>query len=208
MAQLPPRLQAVYTLQRDAIQQRLRDFAAIPSQQWFYELCYCILTPQSKAVHADAVIQQLIQLDFQSSPRNVVEILRDNNHYIRFHNVKHQRLHAVQQDWFALNAIISQDLHSPLHLRKQLVERVNGFGYKEASHFMRNIGVGGLTILDRHILRCLEECGVIAVGRSVGSVKSYLEVEQQMLQYAAELDLHIDELDLLFWASKTGEIRK
>ena len=38
---------------------------------------------------------------------------------------------------------------------------VKGLGYKEASHFLRNIGVKGHAILDKHVMRCLAEIGVI-----------------------------------------------
>ena len=39
--------------------------------------------------------------------------------------------------------------------------RIKGLGYKEASHFLRNIGFPGYAILDKHILNSLREMGVI-----------------------------------------------
>jgi len=36
-----------------------------------------------------------------------------------------------------------------------LVKNLTGLGYKEAGHFLRNIGSGKIAILDRHILRNL-----------------------------------------------------
>ena len=39
--------------------------------------------------------------------------------------------------------------------------RIKGLGYKEASHFLRNIGFKGYGILDKHIVRSLFELGVI-----------------------------------------------
>jgi N-glycosylase/DNA lyase len=40
-------------------------------------------------------------------------------------------------------------------------KQVKGLGYKEASHFLRNIGVKGHAILDKHVMRCLADVGVI-----------------------------------------------
>ncbi|NQW30014.1 MAG: DNA lyase [Ignavibacteria bacterium] len=206
--QLPPQFRSILASKQAEITRSLAEFAAVPPEQWFYELCYCILTPQSRAVHADAVVQQLTQLDFQHAPQDVLALLRNPDHYIRFHNVKHARLHAVQAQWTFLSALIENGLQSPLQIRKDLVEAVNGFGFKEASHFLRNIGVGGLTILDRHILKCLAECGVIDAEDRCGSTKQYLEIEKKMMGYADQLGISVDDLDLVFWSSKTGEVRK
>ena len=38
---------------------------------------------------------------------------------------------------------------------------IKGLGYKEASHFLRNIGFKGYAILDKHVLRCLAELKII-----------------------------------------------
>jgi N-glycosylase/DNA lyase len=47
-------------------------------------------------------------------------------------------------------------------LRKWLIANVKGIAYKEAGHFLRNIGIGKeLAILDRHILRNLKVYGAI-----------------------------------------------
>lgn len=86
--------------------------------------------------------------------------------------------------------------------------RVKGLGYKEASHFLRNIGFKGYGILDKHIVRCLNELGVIDSGKPPTSRGRYLETETRMRQFAAETGINFDELDLLLWSMKTGEILK
>jgi N-glycosylase/DNA lyase len=85
---------------------------------------------------------------------------------------------------------------------------VKGLGYKEASHFLRNIGFKGYGILDKHIVRCLNELGVIDSGKPPTSRGRYLETETRMRQFAAETGINFDELDLLLWSMKTGEILK
>ena len=45
-------LQRAFQERKDRIRRRLREYAAIPQEQYFYELVYCLMTPQSSAVNA------------------------------------------------------------------------------------------------------------------------------------------------------------
>jgi N-glycosylase/DNA lyase len=85
---------------------------------------------------------------------------------------------------------------------------VKGIGYKEASHYLRNIGYCGYAILDKHILRTLHECSVIEHPDPPTTKKKYLALEESMRKFAAEITINFDELDLLLWSHKTGEILK
>jgi len=87
-------------------------------------------------------------------------------------------------------------------------KRVKGLGYKEASHFLRNIGVKGHAILDKHVMRCLAEVGVIDTAKPPSTRRKYLEVEQQLVQFARDIRVDFDELDLVLWSMKTGEVLK
>jgi N-glycosylase/DNA lyase len=85
---------------------------------------------------------------------------------------------------------------------------IPGLGLKESSHFLRNIGIRGLVILDRHILKHLKALKII--GRIPASLtpKRYYAIEKKWLKYSKEVGIPMDELDLLFWSMETGEIRK
>jgi N-glycosylase/DNA lyase len=85
---------------------------------------------------------------------------------------------------------------------------VKGIGYKEASHYLRNIGYRGYAILDKHILRTLAEYGVIDSPNPPTTKGKYLAVEERMKDFAAATGIDLDELDLLLWSNKTGEILK
>jgi len=87
-------------------------------------------------------------------------------------------------------------------------KQVKGLGYKEASHFLRNIGVKGHAILDKHVMRCLAEVGVIDSARPPSTRTKYLEVEQQLILFARDIGVDFDELDLVLWSMKTGEVLK
>jgi N-glycosylase/DNA lyase len=86
--------------------------------------------------------------------------------------------------------------------------RIKGLGYKEASHFLRNIGFKGYGILDKHIVRCLAELGVITSPKPPTTRNRYLEVEERMRKFANETLIDFEELDLVLWSMKTGEVLK
>lgn len=98
----------------------------------------------------------------------------------------------------------------PLERRDWLVREkgIKGLGYKEASHFLRNIGLKGYAILDKHVLRCLAELGVIDSPKPPGTRTRYIEVEYRLKDFAERLDIDFEELDLVLWSIKTGEILK
>ena len=98
----------------------------------------------------------------------------------------------------------------PIERRDWLAKdpRVKGLGYKEASHFLRNIGFRGYAILDKHIVRCLYELGVIDSPNPPTTRGRYLKTESEMRRFATESRINFDELDLLLWSIKTGEILK
>ena len=87
-------------------------------------------------------------------------------------------------------------------------KEVKGLGYKEASHFLRNIGVKGHAILDKHVMRCLADVGVIDSAKPPSTRRKYLEVEQQLVRFARDIRIDFDELDLVLWSMKTGEVLK
>ena len=86
--------------------------------------------------------------------------------------------------------------------------QIKGLGYKEASHFLRNVGYKDYGILDKHIVRCLAEIGVIDSAKPPTSRNRYLETETRMRQFARDVDIDFDELDLALWSMKTGEVLK
>ena len=87
-------------------------------------------------------------------------------------------------------------------------KRIKGLGYKEASHYLRNIGLKGYAILDKHILRSLAELGIIDDPKPPNTRTRYLTIEQKLKQLAEMMGIDFDELDLVLWSMKTGEILK
>ena len=197
-----------YERMREEIESRLQDFLRIDEKDWFYEACYCILTPQSKAVHAELVVKKLMDLDFEHQDIDPLPLLRDSEHYIRFHNQKTINLQLLKEHFPDISSMIQEYRDTPLILRDMLTQKIRGFGMKESAHFMRNIGIFGPTILDRHILKHLTACGIKSARKAPTNKSAYLKIEKAWLKYCKEVEIEMEAMDLLFWSMETGFILK
>ena len=198
----------LYQDRRKAIHARLADFDRVREVEYFYELVYCLLTPQSSAEHAERAVASLMENRFAEQGWDPEGYLRNPGQYIRFHRTKARHLLLARHAYPEVLAALANGL-SPAELREWLVRNVKGLGYKEATHFLRNIGRnGGLAILDRHILRNLKRLKVIRSVPTTMTKKRYLAIERKFEAFAKRIRIPLDELDLLFWSMETGEIRK
>ena len=113
--------------------------------------------------------------------------------------------------------------HCSLELRKTLhsfscsIERrdwlarekgIKGLGYKEASHYLRNVGFKGYAILDKHVLNCLVELKLIEEAKPPNTRSRYLTLEDKVRKLADQSGVDFDDLDLVLWSMKTGVILK
>ena len=85
---------------------------------------------------------------------------------------------------------------------------IKGLGYKEASHYLRNIGFKGYAILDKHVLNCLAELKIIDDPKPPNTRSKYLMVEEKLKHLTDVTGIDFDELDLVLWSMKTGVILK
>lgn len=189
------------------IRARLGEFARVPEKEYFYELAYCLLTPQSSAVNAARVVERLKEADFLSTGIDPSGILFRKEHYIRFHNTKAKHLLEARNGLPGILAALSSG-SPPGEMRLWCVRNVKGLGWKEASHFLRNIGHRDLAILDRHILRNLRRHRIIRAIPASLTPARYRAIEQKFRHFADRVGIPMDELDLLFWSRETGEILK
>ena len=207
-AQQLEEMERLYKEQRIAIKKRLNEFANVPPSEYFFELIYCLLTPQSSAKHAELAVAHLRAVEFNERDVDPEPILRQKDNYIRFHKTKAHHLIRLKNQFPVITIKLVEPISS-LELREWLVKNVVGLGYKEATHFLRNIGKSeNLAILDRHILRTLKRLGVTRLIPSSISRKRYLQIERRFAEFANNIGIPLDDLDLLFWSIETGEIRK
>lgn len=212
MRRMPPplsieELQKEYHHKRSAIRRRLDDFSHVGAEEYFYELVYCLLTPQSSAVNAQKVVDRLRAICFHMNEIEPEPILRSPDAYIRFHRTKSRYLQKIKLQYPDIITQIKLE-RSDIQLREWLAINVRGVGWKEASHFLRNIGRRNLAILDRHILKNLLRLGVIRRLPNSLTPKRYKLLEKKFHTFAQRIGIPMDELDLLFWSMETGEILK
>lgn len=200
-------LKSKYRHLKSNIRNRLKDFSRVPLSEYFYELVYCLLTPQSSAMNADKVITFLKERKFKYRKMDPEPILRRKDCYIRFHKNKSRYLIDVKRQ-FPLIAEQLASGKSSEELRLWLVKNVKGLGWKESSHFLRNIGYRNLAILDRHILRNLLRIGVLHSLPKTLTPRKYLQIEEKFRNFSKKIKIPMDELDLLFWSMETGNILK
>ena len=200
-------LQAEFSRRKSAIRRRIVEFASVKPSEYFYELVYCLLTPQSSADHAGKAVVKLRAARLLEREIGAASILREKDSYIRFHNTKANHLAEAKAGFPEILSALSNG-RSSVELREWLEKNVKGLGWKEASHFLRNIGYRDLAILDRHILKNLKRHGVIRSIPKTLTPKRYLAIERKFREFSRAVGVTVDELDLLFWSRETGEILK
>lgn len=211
----PAEIKKFYAAKKRAITARLADFRRIwdsgSDEDLFAELAFCIMTPQSKAKSCWTAIETLRTGKLLLSKN--AKLIAQNLYGVRFHNNKAGHLVAAH-DFLLENGKIR--IRARLEAqggikakRDWLVKNIKGFGYKEASHFLRNIGLGrDIAILDRHILRNLVALSVLKELPQSITPKKYHEIEEKMKKFGTELGIPVSHLDIVFWCKETGEIFK
>ena len=196
---------------RHIIDKRLAEFQSLhkrSSKQWFSELCFCLLTANSKAKTAMAIQKELGVKGFcEARTSEIKKSIIKNKH--RFHNTKTRYIISARK-FIGLKKIIKSIAadHGEAKARDWLAENVKGIGYKEASHFLRNVGYKSLAIVDRHIMDILAENKIINKKLKIVTKKKYIEVEDRLRKLAQKMDMQLAELDLYLWFMKTGEVLK
>jgi N-glycosylase/DNA lyase len=201
----PEQLREQFELRKDEIRARLDDFSNPKMNDIFYEMCFCILTPQSNAKKCWNAVLELKEKDFlHKGEINVEFILKSNT---RFHNNKSKYIELAKSNFKEIFNKIFTTTDSK-ELRLWLVDNIKGYSFKEASHFLRNIGYKNLAILDRHILKNIILLGMIPELPKTLTKNRYLEIEDKISNYCEDIEISMDELDLLLWSIEAGEVFK
>lgn len=210
-------LRAAYALRRKEIRSRLREFrdvwqTASDARLW-EEMVFCIFTAGASAKMGLKSVEALRPLLESGAHHEMTSALIAAGAH-RFPNARPgyvivTRNYLRESCAMRLRERLS-NFRDPIERRDWLAKdpRVKGLGYKEASHFLRNIGFKGYGILDKHIVRSLHELKVIDSPKPPTSRARYLESEEKMRRFAKRAGINFDELDLLLWSMKTGEILK
>ncbi len=193
-----------------AVNERLEEFKllhSLPEDEWFSELCFCLLTANSSAKKG-MQIQTEIGDGFATLPQKKLSAKLKKLGY-RFFNKRAEYIVGARKPAKALKKHIQKLAKKDTrNAREWLVENIKGMGHKEASHFLRNVGYTDVAILDRHVLRILYENGMIPEIPKSLTRTQYLTYENLLRLIAYKLKLSLAALDLYLWYMKTGKVLK
>jgi len=208
-------IRIIFNSKRQEIELRLNEFRKIwkkgTKKEIFAELAFCILTPQANGKLCWSAVENMIRKGvlFTGDRGQIVKELSS----ARFIQKKsayiiEARKKLLLDSKVSLKSVISQ-IGDGYKAREWLVQNVKGIGYKEASHFLRNIGFEqNLAILDRHIIKNLQFLGVIKEIPGSLSKGRYFEIEKRMMEFSKAVQIPMSYLDLVMWYKATGEIFK
>ena len=190
----------------NVVSSKIQDFKNInknSNDDLFKELCFCILTANFNAEKSIKIQDELGESFLSDSKEDLANKLKQYGH--RFPNTRAEYILDSRKHKDKLNEIIQN--HNNNNLREWFVKNIKGLGFKEASHFLRNIGFDDFAIIDFHIVDILVKHNLIKRPNSL-SKKRYLEIESVLEELARKLDLSLAELDLYLWYIETGKILK
>lgn len=210
-------IRAAHAVRKKEIQARLSEFREVwqhgSDERLWEELVFCIFTAGASARMGFTAVDAVRPLLAQGGKREMTRALRKAGAH-RF-PVERPGYIVVTRDYLREHCNLElrrklESFRNPIERRDWLAQekRIKGLGYKESSHFLRNIGIRGYAILDKHVMSCLHDLQIVENAKPPATRARYLEVEEKLKLVARDLKIDFDELDLVLWSMKTGEVLK
>ncbi len=208
-------IRKAHTERLPEIRRRLSEFESIwrskDDARLWEEMVYCFFTGGCSARMGLRSIEAVRDLLKEGSHDDLMNALVGRHRYPRARS----RYIVASRDFLTADCGMRlferlSRFEDPHERRDWLVREkgIKGLGYKEASHYLRNIGFKGYAILDKHVLRCMTELRIIEEPKPPNTRSRYLRVEDKLKEFALYARIDFDELDLVLWSMKTGEILK
>jgi len=203
-----------YNIKKTEIKKRLKEFKETFKQSdeiIFHELSFCILTANASAQMGINSVDAIKDVLFEGSAEAISKKLKGRHRFwrTRAHYIFHTREYLKDKFGFRLkDKINSFEDRNLLRDFFAVNKDIKGLGFKESSHFLRNIGFKGYAILDKHIINTLYEFGITHSPEKPKNRLQYFDIEKKMRSFSEKIEIDMDELDLLLWSRKTGKILK
>jgi N-glycosylase/DNA lyase len=209
------KIRAAHSERRREIRARLAEFEEVrrtaTDERLWEELVFCIFTAGASARMGLGSVEAVRHLLERGTHEELAAALQSKHRYpnSRSGYIVVTRAYLEADCRLRLRERL-ENFEDPIERRDWLARtrEIKGLGYKESSHFLRNVGYRGYAILDKHILRCLAEVGVLDTPQPPATRARYLSTEERLRRFADDLGVDFDELDLVLWSMKTGEILK
>ncbi|MFX1374644.1 MAG: N-glycosylase/DNA lyase [Promethearchaeota archaeon] len=189
------------------VKERIREFKKFKhksSTEIFTELSFCIMTANCSAEKCIEVHERIRNGFCELEEENLS--LQFKKLGYRFPNIRAKYIVNAREYKEKIYRKIQTNANF-IELREWLVKNIKGLGYKEASHFLRNIGFEDYAIIDFHIIDLLIKFNLIKRPKTLTKNK-YLEIEGLLREISECLGLTLAELDLYMWYLETRKILK
>lgn len=198
---------AYYHEKEKQIRSRLADFQKPRTEQFLWEeLIYCLFAANSSGKMAETAVALLGPIH---SKATLAQLQAKVHKKVRFYNVRSRFFHEnrlfVKSNHDTLTKMLDS-FTNVYELRNYLADEFLGMQFKEASHYLRNIGFTGLCIIDKHVLYLMKEFGVLKSAKPPKNRKEYLKIEEKVLAFAKKQKYDVDVLDLALWSYRSGHI--
>ena len=192
---------------KKVIDTRIHEFEkirALSIDEIFKELCFCIMTANCGAEKCIEVHEGIANGFLNLSKEKLTAKFKILGY--RFPNIRSEYIVKARGHKDNLEKMIktNDDING---LRDWIVKNIKGIGYKEASHFLRNIGYKNYAIIDFHIVDLMVKNNLIEKPKNMTKTK-YLKIEELLKSIGNKLNLNMAELDLYLWYLETGKILK
>jgi N-glycosylase/DNA lyase len=191
---------------KNSVETRINDFKNIDknsNNDLFQEMCFCLLTANFNAEKSIKIQNNIGEQFIFDTREELSKRLKSCGH--RFPNARASYIKESMKYKDKLAEIIKhRDKNA---IREWMVKNVKGLGYKESSHFLRNVGFDDFAIIDFHIIDILARHKLIKKPKTI-TRKRYFEIENVLRRIAEKTNLTLAELDLYLWYIETGKILK
>lgn len=194
---------------KSKIDRRILEFEGLgkkSSHEIFKELCFCLLTANFNAERSIRM-QKEIGSGFINLPEKVLcRKLQALGH--RYPNARASYIVEARAYKDSIKEILG-GFKDDFSAREWVVCNIKGLGYKESSHFLRNIGYKNLAIIDFHIVDLLVKNKLLNPPKTKCLTRrKYLEIEEILREIGGRSGLNLAELDLYLWYMETGKVLK
>jgi len=195
---------------RRLVDARVREFIEAgggDDRRWFEELVFCILTANSSAEMGLKCVEALKArgLLFKGGVKEVSDALKVAGHR---YPVRRAEYIVEARRWMTGLKERVLGFRDAAAARRWLVRRFRGIGWKEASHFLRNVGIFDVAIIDRHVQRLMHDYNIIPRTTRHLTGSRYLQYENILRGISREVGVPLGVLDLYLWYMRTGKVLK
>ncbi|MCX6774359.1 MAG: N-glycosylase/DNA lyase [Candidatus Micrarchaeota archaeon] len=169
----------------------------------FIELCFCILVANANLEKTKAIWEKIGNGFLKLNREQLTKELK--KHGYRFYNLRAKFIVEAREKIDEIeNALKSKDEDEA---RNWLKENIKGLGWKESSHYLRNLGYKNFGILDTHVVSIMHRHGLVDnIPKSLSSRKVYFSMEEKLKEISNMLGISMAELDFYMFYLDSGKM--